>query len=50
MSGIFSGFEIAILAVQGSDCRRSAGVKEAVENFCPLVRSGPAHTSGENIF
>lgn len=47
---IFTRIVIAILPVQCSDCRRSAGVKEAVANFHPLVSFGPAHASGENIF
>lgn len=47
---IFTRIEIAILPVQGSDCCRSAGIKEAVENLYPLVSFGPALASGENIF
>lgn len=42
--------EFAILPVQCSHRPRSAGVKEAVENFYPLVTFGLAYTSGENIF
>lgn len=46
---IFSRSESHILPLQGSDCRRSAGVEEAVEIFYPLVSFSPASAAGEYI-
>lgn len=47
---MFSRSESNILPLQGSDCRRSAGVEEAVEIFYPLVSFSPASTAGECIY